>query len=1698
MDSIEIQQIYFYIRRNDIDELENYIKENHLDITIVKEYISENNYSSYLNETLISSIKNYKPIKKIEFLLSLFKNPPNNEALTIAIRNNNYDIADILIDHNVIIPSDIINKLYKENNLNFYNLKYIVNNGYKNNFKKSNIIDQDTNNSLISQWIKSINNKFLEIFLKYINYSNNIFEIKNKRYIEALLNENYDGFIILFDNDNRNINNILGYIINTFECDKNGVPVGKNYNNFINYLDSDAIPFKDRDFYCNGRYDTEDKTKYVFIDEKKYKSIKTKIKANIEKYLETINNITNLLKKNKNIQKFEFENYLNENIIDLTNLKTEYFDILIFAIENEASENTIEYIINKFSYDNMNYGNKKIANSSFTHEFNKIRTQNYSNFQRVRKNQNLRNHYKNKTINFDIDNHIYLFEETVSYTETPLYVALSKNRFKIADILIEKGADIISDDIIYALYLEELLNCENLKYILDNNYHISEKSNNIILNWIKSFDNNFLEIYLCHLNNEKYENFVRHNKIVNTINYNALSKVSNKFFIRNEYYHLSFYCKNYNAILILYDNDIKKEDKSDSNNNDDEVDDVDDTLYKIFLLSLKNNEEKIKGFMKYITNNNIKFEDENFYNSNKKENDVDERNVVKNNYITKKKYIQLKNNIRKTFSKLDIISKRSITDIKKKMIKLIKNNKNNIWKFKNYIQSNYVNINELSYENDDGSFDILIFLIQKNPSLELLEYIISLYKNLNYSLSSMKNVSDEYYKFRRNLVNSNYNSEVSFDLQFTWNCPLFSAIAENKFQISDILINHGANINYDRNIINYLNEENRLNIKNLKYIISHGFLPDKIKNDDIINRIKTITYKLINNYSYLRDNYQIEKNDNFSFINKWIKSNKNKFLEIYLKYLTTDDNIIKREFYESAIRNDNYNALVILFDNDDRDKNEIVYEIIEYIFWIDNNKLYNDDNNYDDPILQSTIREDINDIDKNYKEGKKYKTFFNKIKNNELNFNNEDFYYEESTAEEKNNKIFIDTEKYNKIITDINNISIMINKSLEKRFKIIEILENIEKSEFEKYIKNKENNIHLQSINVFNFDLLIYAIEHDIDDELIKLIIELQYEELCQNSENEKNSLDYYIIAHNKSNNRNNNYDENILYKVPLFCAIENNKFYIADLLLKYGCNINYSIKYKNGKNNSNKTYDIMEYLYQKKYFSSDYSDYGLMYLLSNGYIINNEDIISNLIQQFIENDKTYDGKLEIFLKFPTKKFKKISIKDKYYEMAIEERKNYHLYILYDNDEREKNKIFFNIHKEYENKSKSDDSYWSSHISFQSFLLIDTISSFKNNNLYYFFNNNLSTQLYGKCKFLNKNKFLKIKKEFQQRINNITTIKDNVKDNLDENKNEFTKFKDYINENKIDLKTINSYSFDILIYSINNDASKEIIKYIIDQYDNETLNYFIESYNDESRYCNDKNPNQYSTPLLTAIEKNRLDIADLILSHPKTDINFEPNDSVPSFIYCKNFLDDKKLKYLLCKGYNLPKNLIKYCIFDIYCKEKEKYLRIIYNHYYFDNNFIINLLNSYKNKIPISNKYLHTYISNEKNKVINDDIYDFLITNGNIKLLNQIIKYEYDSDKKYSISLKFFRKLPLNYFSSKDENTYFRNGKFIKDPFKNYETLKNSNNNHNSHDDINNIQYNIFTNSRRNNNQYDNNYNNYNEDYNNYDDYSVYDDDDYY
>ncbi|KAG4084565.1 hypothetical protein H8356DRAFT_1436097 [Neocallimastix lanati (nom. inval.)] len=147
-----------HFKRNDIDDLENCIEENHL--------------------------------------------------------NNNYDIADILIDHNITIRSDIINILHEENNLIFCNINYIIYSYImtikKKNYKKSQYNAHATNKSLISQWIKSTNNKFLEI---YINYNYNIFEIKNKKYNEAIHNENYDGFIILLDNNNININDILGYIV---------------------------------------------------------------------------------------------------------------------------------------------------------------------------------------------------------------------------------------------------------------------------------------------------------------------------------------------------------------------------------------------------------------------------------------------------------------------------------------------------------------------------------------------------------------------------------------------------------------------------------------------------------------------------------------------------------------------------------------------------------------------------------------------------------------------------------------------------------------------------------------------------------------------------------------------------------------------------------------------------------------------------------------------------------------------------------------------------------------------------------------------------------------------------------------------------------------------------------------------------------------------------------------------------------------------------------------------------------------------------------------------------------------------------------------------------------------------------------------------------------------------------------------------
>ena len=150
---------------------------------------------------------------------------------------------------------------------------------------------------------------------------------------------------------------------------------------------------------------------------------------------------------------------------------------------------------------------------------------------------------------------------------------------------------------------------------------------------------------------------------------------------------------------------------------------------------------------------------------------------------------------------------------------------------------NKYNVSLHQYTNN--SFDILIYAIKNNVSIDMIKYIIEKapYKNLNYTIKEDNN---------------------------SIGTPLFLSLAQNKFEIADLLIENGADINmtlrcdidkikeeevylvenpykyydvnvnrdcfthdYSRaiysNIIQYLCEVDSLTQQNIEYIKKHGF-----------------------------------------------------------------------------------------------------------------------------------------------------------------------------------------------------------------------------------------------------------------------------------------------------------------------------------------------------------------------------------------------------------------------------------------------------------------------------------------------------------------------------------------------------------------------------------------------------------------------------------------------------------------------------------------------------------------------------------------------------------------------------------------------------------------------------------------------------------------------------------------------------------
>jgi len=132
----------------------------------------------------------------------------------------------------------------------------------------------------------------------------------------------------------------------------------------------------------------------------------------------------------------------------------------------------------------------------------------------------------------------------------------------------------------------------------------------------------------------------------------------------------------------------------------------------------------------------------------------------------------------------------NLEDKQNELKELIK--KSNIFELKNYFEKN------IKYERFNSYNELLLYSIENNVSNNIIEYIIKLgqLKNLNF-----------YIPF------DNINK-----------VPLFIAIANNNFRLSNLLLKYNADINYkinNQNVIEYLLEYNLLITDiNLKYILN--------------------------------------------------------------------------------------------------------------------------------------------------------------------------------------------------------------------------------------------------------------------------------------------------------------------------------------------------------------------------------------------------------------------------------------------------------------------------------------------------------------------------------------------------------------------------------------------------------------------------------------------------------------------------------------------------------------------------------------------------------------------------------------------------------------------------------------------------------------------------------------------------------------
>jgi len=229
---------------------------------------------------------------------------------------------------------------------------------------------------------------------------------------------------------------------------------------------------------------------------------------------------------------------------------------------------------------------------------------------------------------------------------------------------------------------------------------------------------------------------------------------------------------------------------------------------------------------------------------------------------------------------------------------------NSLFELINYISKN--NILSKDFNNFD---EILIYAIKSNCSIEVIKYIINQRqdKKLNFYIS--------------------INDKVKV--------PLFTAVANNNFQLSKFLIKNKADINYkalENTIFDYI-LDSKLLITNkvLFFILNNDYHRNNITNKIIIKLIESkqnrILEKILKFYKNVDSNVILNTFLIRIYQNKYPLSN-SELKKVILE--TKRDIEITEEMYKYSSQIGNVNAIGILFENDDSEEEELLKRIVKY------------------------------------------------------------------------------------------------------------------------------------------------------------------------------------------------------------------------------------------------------------------------------------------------------------------------------------------------------------------------------------------------------------------------------------------------------------------------------------------------------------------------------------------------------------------------------------------------------------------------------------------------------------------------------------------------------------------------------------------------------------------------------------------------